>query len=604
MLCNYKHDINRTVKVVGRILLKKISNWNLDKKVNVFMSCLIYAITVIMLTIFTVFYCKSFINQSVNITRNQLSALATNYETRLMNYYGLSVALSIHESVQEYLEKGNPGNENYYRLVDDVKNTLQNAVNMYNGIQFIALVNYKLDDYIYRGNRSQISNNFPKVYKLDYENSVYCYGKSTMRLSYNNAYLGKNNRMLNLYMPVYSTSRIGREIGLLCIMDSKSLFSELSEWSETEIGSDVFIIDINNRIICSTDEELAGNEFLYADRLQGESSSFIEDNNLYSYQKIGKWNFYIVSRIPLVKMYRDNILVVIFLITLSIVITCFGILICKKIVKRAYRPLDDVIKAMNSAAEGNLDVRINIANAGTDFQKVSYGFNFMMDKINDLMLQVKREQQEIDQLRFNALQSQIKPHFLYNTLDCIHWQATADGNNEISVLVKALAQYYRLCLSDGKEIIRLEQEIEHVKNYLIIQNMRYDNIIRSVIDIDESCRDVQIPKITLQPLVENSIYHGIKVKEGRMGELRIKAFKEENDVFIEVTDNGKGMPDDQIEKLNKAISDFETDMGYGVRNVNRRIKILFGHEYGLHYERNESGGITVKIRLPYRKAMR
>lgn len=89
-----------------------------------------------------------------------------------------------------------------------------------------------------------------------------------------------------------------------------------------------------------------------------------------------------------------------------------------------------------------------------------------------------------------------------------------------------------------------------------------------------------------------------------MGELRIKAFKEENDVFIEVTDNGKGMPDDQIEKLNKAISDFETDMGYGVRNVNRRIKILFGHEYGLHYERNESGGITVKIRLPYRKAMR
>jgi len=102
---------------------------------------------------------------------------------------------------------------------------------------------------------------------------------------------------------------------------------------------------------------------------------------------------------------------------------------------------------MNSAAEGNLDVRIKMENAGTDFQKVAYGFNFMMDKINELMLQVKREQQEMDQIRFNALQSQIKPHFLYNTLDCIHWQATADGNNEISILVKALAQYYRLCLS-------------------------------------------------------------------------------------------------------------------------------------------------------------
>lgn len=241
-------------------------------------------------------------------------------------------------------------------------------------------------------------------------------------------------------------------------------------------------------------------------------------------------------------------------------------------------------------------------NAGTDFQKVAYGFNFMMDKINELMLQVKREQQEMDQIRFNALQSQIKPHFLYNTLDCIHWQATADGNNEISILVKALAQYYRLCLSDGKDVIRLEQEIEHVRNYLIIQNMRYDNIIKSVIEIDETCKDVQIPKITLQPLVENSIYHGIKIKEGKKGELRITARRKANDVFIDVSDNGGGMTEEQIEKLNQSISDYDTDMGYGVKNVNRRIKILFGHEYGLFYRRNQHRGVTVTIRLPYHKA--
>lgn len=586
---------------MSRNLIKKVSSWNLDRKINVFITCLIYAITAIMLTIFTIFYCNSFINQSNNITRNQLSALAANYENRLMNYYGLAVGLTIDESIQEYLEKGNPGNKDYYKLVNNVKSTLQNAVNMNNGMQFIALVSYKLDSVLYRGNMSKISNTFAVVYMKDYENSMYCYGKSTLRMNYNDAYLGRNNKMLNIYVPVYSTSDIANEIGLLCMIDDKSMFAELSKSNKMEFESEVFIVDSNNRIVCGTSEELTGTEFKHGNKLKEVSSSFISDSSLYNYQKVGDWNFYIVSRIPLVKMFRYNILVVILLIVLSMTVTYFGLLVCKNIVNKAYRPLDYVISGMNSAAEGKLDVRINIKNAGADFQKVAYGFNFMMDKINDLMHQVKLEQQEMDQIRFNALQSQIKPHFLYNTLDCIHWQAIADGNNDISTLVKALAQYYRLCLSGGKDVISLEQELDHVRNYLIIQNMRYDNIIKSVIETDASCNDVQIPKITLQPLVENSIYHGLKIKDGKKGNLRITVRSRADGVFIDVSDNGSGMTEEQIKKLNDSISECRTDIGYGVINVNRRIKILFGREYGLHYRKNEHGGVTVTIHLPNRK---
>lgn len=586
---------------MSRNLIKKVSSWNLDRKINVFITCLIYAITAIMLTIFTIFYCNSFINQSNNITRNQLSALAANYENRLMNYYGLAVGLTIDESIQEYLEKGNPGNKDYYKLVNNVKSTLQNAVNMNNGMQFIALVSYKLDSVLYRGNMSKISNTFAVVYMKDYENSMYCYGKSTLRMNYNDAYLGRNNKMLNIYVPVYSTSDIANEIGLLCMIDDKSMFAELSKSNKMEFESEVFIVDSNNRIVCGTSEELTGTEFKHGNKLKEVSSSFISDSSLYNYQKVGDWNFYIVSRIPLVKMFRYNILVVILLIVLSMTVTYFGLLVCKNIVNKAYRPLDYVISGMNSAAEGKLDVRINMENAGADFQKVAYGFNFMMDKINDLMHQVKLEQQEMDQIRFNALQSQIKPHFLYNTLDCIHWQAIADGNNDISTLVKALAQYYRLCLSGGKDVISLEQELDHVRNYLIIQNMRYDNIIKSVIETDASCNDVQIPKITLQPLVENSIYHGLKIKDGKKGNLRITVQSRADGVFIDVSDNGSGMTEEQIKKLNDSISECRTDIGYGVINVNRRIKILFGREYGLHYRKNEHGGVTVTIHLPNRK---
>ena len=172
------------------------------------------------------------------------------------------------------------------------------------------------------------------------------------------------------------------------------------------------------------------------------------------------------------------------------------------------------------------------------------------------MEQVKLEQHQLEQIRFNALQSQIQPHFLYNTLECIHWQAIAEGNKEISTMVKALAKYYRICLSKGHDVITIREEVEHIRNYMIIQNMRYDNIIRSEIVVESQVEESLIPKLTLQPLVENSIYHGMKVKEGKTGTLYLTAYKNEDE-------------------------------------------LLFGEGYGLNYQKNDSGGVTVVIHLPY-----
>lgn len=209
------------------------------------------------------------------------------------------------------------------------------------------------------------------------------------------------------------------------------------------------------------------------------------------------------------------------------------------------------------------------------------------------------EQHQIEQIRFNALQSQIQPHFLYNTLECIHWQAMADGNKAISTLVMALAKYYRICLSKGHDVIPLKLEIEHVKNYLIIQNMRYDNLIRSEIRIGEGCEEAMIPKLTLQPLVENSIYHGIKIKEGKEGSIFLSARREENVVLITLADTGAGMTLAQIDAMNQQLSEYDESFGYGVRNVNKRIQLLYGKEYGLCYLPNEYGGVTVEIQIPY-----
>jgi len=579
-------------------LKNKRYSWTLDKKINTFVSSLIYGISAIILVITTSLYVSSFIKQSNNIVKNQLSTLADNYEYMLKGYKNLAEALIIDDTIQNYVLCEGKTDEEYFKLFNGAKNTLQNTFNMHPEINFIAVVSNNFSGILFKGHGNKIADNFAGVYKDDYANSIYCCTPETMRMSFNDAYLKNGNNMLNIYMPIYSISKMINEIGFLCIIFDSSLFEGPSGKNAMEYNSEVIMIDVLNTIISCPDESLIGSKFEYADRMTGTSGNFKQGNNLYNYIKIGNWNYYLISRVPLANMYRDNILVIILMISISICVAVFGLIICRSIVRKAYKPIDVILQGINNAADGKLDTRISLENVGIDFVKLANGFNYMMGRITTLMEQVKLEQRQMNQIRFNALQSQIQPHFLYNTLECIHWQASADGNEEVSVLVRALAQFYRLCLSDGKDVIHLEQEIEHLKNYLIIQNMRYDNIINCKIEMEEDCRKLLIPKITLQPLIENSIYHGIKVKEGRKGEIKISVHRKKDDVFIIVADNGTGMSEDQIKKMNDSISEYNEDFGYGIRNVNRRIEILFGKEYGLRYKKNEMGGVTVTIHLP------
>ena len=581
-----------------RDVKEQITNWNLKKKISFFISLLIMGTSLLILTAstFSAFYYMT--NQTREMATSQLETLASNYDDTLEQYQNLAVALVINDSVQKYCASDVKRGLQYEQQASNVYNILLNMLNVQNNMNFAVVSRDDTEDYVYKGNSSVVDARFEVVYEQDYEESISAKEGSTVRMSFANHYFRNEGYTLTLYHPIYATTRMVHKNGMLVMNLSDNLVEQLREDTTQSLDSELFLMDINGKRVSIADKKKIGKQVDYLKRIKGSRGSFQADGALIIYQRIGKWNYYLVNEIPMFELYKGSFGNITILLGVIVLMSVLSIALLRRMIQTFYRPIDRVVSVMDQVAEGTLEVRIDTESMDADSRKLAVGFNSMMDEIAVLMEQVKVEQHQLEQIRFNALQSQIQPHFLYNTLECIHWQAIADGNKEISTMVKALAQYYRVCLSRGKEIISLKQELDHIRSYLIIQNMRYDNIIELDVQVDACYDDVKIPKMTLQPLIENSIYHGIRVKEGKRGVVEIRIRQEDSDVWIVVADSGTGMSQEEIDEMNQSISVYDESFGYGVRNVNKRIEIMFGPKYGLHFRKNEHEGVSVEIHLP------
>nr|WP_296011741.1 sensor histidine kinase [uncultured Blautia sp.] len=577
---------------------KRIGQWRFDKKIQALITAALIITTLIVQIVSTMSSVTSLRKKSEEMLQARNATMAENFEGTLERYKSLAIAMVLDRSIQKYMECKDKQSEEYSAIANDAKNVMSSCQNMHSDMNFIAVVSYQMDDYLYRGFSNLSDTGFQKNYRQDYKKAKNVQTCS-IKVGFSNAYFKGKRYTLNVYFPIYNVQRISSEKGLLCMNFSNPLMNQILKDKREDSGQNIELIDMEGMIVASANIEHIGNYANYEKKLNGTQGSFNQNGRLYIYQKVSGWNYYIVSSLASVELYKPSIRITFLMTGVLIVLLLLCLNIVKRIIRKLYRPLDKVVRKMDDVAAGSLKVRINEENMGEDFVKLATGFNSMMEEIMVLMEQVKMEQHQIEQIRFNALQSQIQPHFLYNTLECIHWQAVADGNKEISVLVKALARYYRICLSKGHDVIPLNMEVEHVQNYLIIQNMRYDDIIGSSVDIDPKCKNAMIPKLTLQPLIENSIYHGIKIKEGKQGNVSLCAVRKENLVKIFIEDTGTGMTQEQIDGMNQCLSEYDEGFGYGVRNVNKRIELLYGQEYGLHYLSNEYGGVTVEIVLPY-----
>ncbi len=213
--------------------------------------------------------------------------------------------------------------------------------------------------------------------------------------------------------------------------------------------------------------------------------------------------------------------------------------------------------------------------------------------------QVTREQKQLRKAEFEILQAQINPHFLYNTLDAIVWSAEAGNQKQVVKMVGSLSDFFRSSLNKGKEIVMVREELQHVRSYLEIQQIRYQDILSYNIDVPESLYNYGIPKITIQPVVENALYHGIKNRRGG-GTITVSGYENETDYYIEVEDDGMGMTQERLDEVRGSLSGNGNEDGkiYGLYNVNERIRLEYGEDYGLHIESAYGEGSVISIHLP------
>lgn len=373
----------------------------------------------------------------------------------------------------------------------------------------------------------------------------------------------------------------------------------------------IFIVDHQGNLIFhpdgiqgqdpADDSKSQSDSILIPAVLGTESGSFTQEVHRevqqITYQKIDSTGWVVVAVTPYREIVDDISKTRNSLILIGIICLMVTFLITLLISAAITRPLRDLEKRMEAAEQGDLAVR-NVEYPHDEVGKLSRKMDSMLEKISGLMQDVVHEQEAKRKSEMKALQAQINPHFLYNTLDSIVWMAETN-NRDVVLMTEALARLFRITLSRGEDQISLEQELEHVRNYLIIQSIRYVNKFDYSIDCDASLYSCRVLKLILQPLVENSIYHGIKNKR-QMGHIRITASEMERKLLIEVTDNGIGMTPEKAANLllESQTGRRRNQGGIGVLNVHERIQLYYGQEYGLKFVSMPGEGTTVQIWLP------
>lgn len=410
--------------------------------------------------------------------------------------------------------------------------------------------------------------------------------------------------VISLSRIVELTSKGNNQRGVLLVdMNYSTIEQQFKKVnSNTSLGYS-YLLGKNGEIIYHPKQELIYSGLLQENNLEAMNYSngsyqetFQGEKRVVIVKTVGYTGWKIVSVIPntFFEMAVSGIQIfALFIIMLSVCILAFINQFVSKQIAKPIKNLEDSVREIES---GNLDIQIN-EDGSQEIKKLGRTIKSMVSQMRELMDDIVKEQEQKRKMELGALQSQINPHFLYNTLDTIVWMIETERYEEAITIVTQLASLFRISLSKGKTIISIRDEISHAQSYMNIQKVRYKNKFEVKYDIDEEVYKYATVKLIIQPLLENAIYYGMEFMDGE-GIITLRAYMEDK-VYIEVTDNGLGIPKENVEQLlveNNRVQ--KRGSGVGLINVHQRIQLRFGEEYGLEIESEPDEGTCARICLP------
>jgi two-component system sensor histidine kinase YesM len=407
------------------------------------------------------------------------------------------------------------------------------------------------------------------------------------------------------YVRTIKSINMERNLGLVIINLKESTVSNIYKDLIAERHGDIFIVDEDGIILSNQNKSLLGTKFnslCKIDTIRSLKNSYVEatfNDQKYLLVELvdNKTQWKYISLIPLNYVLEGKKSLTLITLLICLLSILFALFVGITVALRITVPINKLIAFMSVVESGNLNLEYNI-DRKDEIGKLANYFNKMIKKLKFSIDEIYNVQKAKKDAELKALVFQINPHFLYNTLSSIICLADSGKNEMVIEMADTLSKLFRISISRGKEIIKISKELEHVQSYITIQKIRYKDKFICAFDIDDDILDYYTPKLILQPLVENSIYHGIKSMD-KKGIIKIEGKIEGQKIIFNVIDNGNAMTEDQVNQLNNVLKNSieEDNFGIGIKNVNNRIRLYFGTEYELSFKK-ENDNIIAKITIP------
>lgn len=545
----------------------------------------------------------SIFENSSEYTHTIIQQMNQNIDSYIDYMENIAYLISSNEDVQDYLFDEKIDNEGRYRIL----NQFQTILDSRSDIRNVGIISKNGRMLINDGSKSvnqDLDLNTQEWYATALEKPN---GPILTSSHVQHIISGERPWVITLSRGIRDRSGSGEKEGVFFIDLNYSAISGLCDQSTVGTKGYAFILDAKGNIVYHPQQQQLYNE------LQTENISLImdtdedtvltgtgNDGKLYSISRSEKTGWTVVDCTNVKELLSKSRQAQSVYVLTAIILVIVALLFSRFMARSITLPIQKLRDSMKKVQEGDFSVSDVVVDSKNEIGSLTKSFDVMTHRIHELMEQNVHEQEEKRKSELKALQSQINPHFLYNTLDSIIWMAEGKKNEEVVLMTVSLARLLRQSISNEDEVVPIANEVEYARGYLTIQKMRYKDKLEFQIEVDSSILYIPLIKLVLQPIIENAIYHGLKYKESK-GLLIVKGFMKDGNAVLQVIDDGVGMDEETLAHIyDKHKVNYHSN-GVGVYNVQKRLKLYYGEDYGITYTSELGKGTTATITIPGRQ---